>query len=191
MGEAHAFLNQVMGLELTHEQIDSLAERTQGWVAGLQMEALSLQGDKVQAVPLANERQFITEYLLTEILNQQIPRSRHSCSMRLSWISFRCRFAGQSFLRRRVGYFLKSKSPIFLSPGWAWYSTIRSFESFSGLNWRTNPLNVEELHSQAAHWFEQNGMIVEAIPQALAIETMKWRRARSALWRPTISNAAS
>jgi LuxR family transcriptional regulator, maltose regulon positive regulatory protein len=66
--EANMFLNQVMGLNLTQAQIRSLEERTQGWIAGLQMAGLSLQGNKAQAIPAAYERQFITEYLLTEIL---------------------------------------------------------------------------------------------------------------------------
>ena len=69
--EANTFLNQVMGLDLSREQVDSLEERTQGWIAGLQMAGLSLQLNKTQAMPSWSERQFITEYLLTEILNQQ------------------------------------------------------------------------------------------------------------------------
>src|SRR5207245_6306022 len=43
--EAAAFLNERMGLTLTPEMVQRLAERTEGWIAGLQMAALSLQGE--------------------------------------------------------------------------------------------------------------------------------------------------
>ena len=39
--EAREFLNQVMGLELTEADVDALEDRTEGWIAGLQLAALS------------------------------------------------------------------------------------------------------------------------------------------------------
>jgi LuxR family maltose regulon positive regulatory protein len=42
--EAATFLNQVMGLNLSSEDITALETRTEGWVAGLQLAALSMQG---------------------------------------------------------------------------------------------------------------------------------------------------
>jgi LuxR family transcriptional regulator, maltose regulon positive regulatory protein len=169
--EAQAFLNRVMGLELTHEQIDSLAERTQGWVAGLQMEALSLQGDKVQAVPLANERQFITEYLLTEILNQQNPEVQafllHTAILDQFSLSL-CRAIISEEASRLLSQIQKSN--LFITRVGAWYQYHPLFREFLRAQLENkSPERVEELHSQAAHWFEQNGMIVEAIPHALAI----------------------
>ena len=69
--ETKQYLNQVMGLNLPNEKIRSLEQHTQGWIAGLQMAALSLQADRGQQIPNANEHQFITEYLLTEVFNRQ------------------------------------------------------------------------------------------------------------------------
>ena len=43
--EAAAFLNERMGLTLTPEMVQRLVERTEGWIAGLQLAALSLQGE--------------------------------------------------------------------------------------------------------------------------------------------------
>ena len=44
--EAAAFLNQVMGLDLTDKDVAALEARTEGWIAGLQMAALSMQGQE-------------------------------------------------------------------------------------------------------------------------------------------------
>jgi LuxR family transcriptional regulator, maltose regulon positive regulatory protein len=44
--EAADFLNQTMGLELSEENIAALETRTEGWIAGLQLAALSMQGAK-------------------------------------------------------------------------------------------------------------------------------------------------
>jgi LuxR family maltose regulon positive regulatory protein len=169
--EASTFLNQVMGLELTHDQIDSLAERTQGWVAGLQMAALSLQGNKVQAMPPANERQFITEYLLTEILNQQTPDVQafllHTSILDQFSLPL-CR----AIISEEAGKLLSQiqKSNLFITTVGAWHQYHPLFREFLRAQLENkSPERVEELHSQAAQWFEQNGMIVEAIPHALAI----------------------
>jgi len=74
--EAAEFLNKSMGLGLTPEQVAALETRTEGWVAGLQLAALSLQG---QANPqeiiasLAGSHRFIADYLVEEVLEKQTP----------------------------------------------------------------------------------------------------------------------
>src|SRR5207253_8467630 len=45
--EAAAFLNQVMGLTLSAEDIARLSRRTEGWIAGLQLAAISMQGHEI------------------------------------------------------------------------------------------------------------------------------------------------
>lgn len=47
--EAAAFLNQVMGLHLTVEDVRALEERTEGWTVGLQMAALALQSTDMRS----------------------------------------------------------------------------------------------------------------------------------------------
>jgi LuxR family maltose regulon positive regulatory protein len=89
--EAASFLNQVMGLSLTGGQIQTLEERTEGWIAGLQMVALALQGIAIQtefapgSVPSQEDREdrvgfvhafsrsqrFILDYLVEEVLDRQ------------------------------------------------------------------------------------------------------------------------
>src|SRR5207248_6753510 len=72
--EAAAFLNPVMGLSLSPADIAALDERTEGWIAGLQLAALSLQGH--QDVPgliraFAGDHRYIVDYLGDEVLQRQ------------------------------------------------------------------------------------------------------------------------
>ncbi len=77
--EAAAFLNQVMGLNLSADDVAALETRTEGWVAGLQMAALALQGDLsaheghsagfIQA--FTGSHRFVIDYLLEEVLRRQ------------------------------------------------------------------------------------------------------------------------
>lgn len=74
--EAAAFLNQVMGLELETADLALLEERTEGWIAGLQMAALSLQGreDVSQFIQtFSGTHRYILDYLTAEVLERQPP----------------------------------------------------------------------------------------------------------------------
>ena len=84
-GEAAAFLNQVMGLNLSAEDIAALETRTEGWVAGLQLAALALQGLALQGTismqghqdaagfirSFTGSHHFVMDYLVEEVLGQQ------------------------------------------------------------------------------------------------------------------------
>ena len=72
--EAQMFLNEVMGLDVSPEQVDALDSRTEGWAAGLQLAALSLRGSDdpgrfVEA--FTGSHRFILDYLVEEVLNNQ------------------------------------------------------------------------------------------------------------------------
>jgi len=72
--EAGEFLNDLMRLNLPQEGIISLAERTEGWIAGLQMAALSLQGrpDPAQFIQsFSGSNRYILDYLVEEVLTRQ------------------------------------------------------------------------------------------------------------------------
>jgi LuxR family maltose regulon positive regulatory protein len=72
--EAAEFLNQVMGLDLSAEDIAALETRTEGWIAGLQLAAISMQGHK-DATSLiksfTGSHRFVLDYLVEEVLEQQ------------------------------------------------------------------------------------------------------------------------
>lgn len=73
-GEAADFLNRVMGLQLTEEDIAALEARTEGWIAGLQLAALSLQGHQDTAgfiESFTGSHRFVLDYLVEEVLRRQ------------------------------------------------------------------------------------------------------------------------
>jgi len=74
LSEAAEFLNQMMGLDLSAEDTAALGRRTGGWIAGLQLAALSMQGRKdvtgfIQS--FTGSHRFVLDYLVEEVLEQQ------------------------------------------------------------------------------------------------------------------------
>src|SRR5437660_6028203 len=75
--EAAAFLTQVMGLNLSAEDIARLSTCTEGWIAGLQLAALSLQGHQDTTsfiTSFTGSHHFVLDYLVEEVLGQQSER---------------------------------------------------------------------------------------------------------------------
>ena len=74
LDEAAKFLNQVMGLSLAAGEIVALAERTEGWIAGLQMAAVTMRGrEDIPAFieAFAGSNRYILDYLVEEVLQHQ------------------------------------------------------------------------------------------------------------------------
>jgi LuxR family transcriptional regulator, maltose regulon positive regulatory protein len=72
--EAAEFLKQVMDLDLSAEEVAALEGRTEGWIAGLQLAAISLQGREDVAGfirSFAGSNRFVLDYLLEEVLQRQ------------------------------------------------------------------------------------------------------------------------
>ncbi len=99
--EAAEFLNQVMDLNLSAEDITALETRTEGWIAGLQLAALALQGkgalqgqismqghqDATNFIQsFTGSHHFVLDYLLEEVLHQQRGPFKPSCCKLLSSI---------------------------------------------------------------------------------------------------------
>jgi LuxR family maltose regulon positive regulatory protein len=90
--EAAGFLNQVMGLDLSAEDIDALETRTEGWIAGLQLAAISLQGHKDATgfvKSFTGSHHFVLDYLIEEVLQQQ-PESVQTFLLRTSILDRLC-----------------------------------------------------------------------------------------------------
>ena len=78
-GEAADFLNDVMGLQLSAELVAALDARTEGWIAGLHLAALSMQSHSNPAAfinSLSGSNHFILDYLVEEVLQRQPPELR-------------------------------------------------------------------------------------------------------------------
>jgi ATP/maltotriose-dependent transcriptional regulator MalT len=72
--EAAAYLNEMMGLQLTARDVAALEERTEGWIAALQLAALSMQGrDDVAGfiASFAGDDRYVVDYLAEEVLARQ------------------------------------------------------------------------------------------------------------------------
>ena len=74
--EAVEFLNRVMGLNLSAEDVASLETRTEGWIAGLQLAAISMRGHASRDVTsfiesFTGSHHFVLDYLMEEVLGQQ------------------------------------------------------------------------------------------------------------------------
>jgi LuxR family transcriptional regulator, maltose regulon positive regulatory protein len=192
--EAAAFLNQTMGLTLSAEAIDTLESRTEGWVAGLQMAALSLRGPStplragrstaLTASPTAPGtsmalgaddfgcgQHFIIEYLGAEVLRQQ-PAAIRAFLRQTSILDRLCAplcdaVTGQANSRS----YLKQveQANLFLIPvddQHQWYRYHSLFADF--LRNELAEWEQTPLHTRASAWYEAHGFMPEAIRHALA-----------------------
>ncbi len=90
--ETAGFLNQVMGLSLSAEDIATLETRTEGWIAGLQLAAISLQGHQDATgfiKSFSGSHHFVLDYLVEEVLQQQ-PESVQTFLLRTSILDRMC-----------------------------------------------------------------------------------------------------
>jgi LuxR family maltose regulon positive regulatory protein len=71
--ETAAFLHDAMGLDLSPEDVAALGARTEGWIAGLQLAALSMQGQDTASFVRAfsGSHRYILDYLVEEVLDRQ------------------------------------------------------------------------------------------------------------------------
>ena len=72
--EAASYLNDSMGLQLTPDDVDALEERTEGWIAALQLAALSMAGRDDAAsfiAGFAGDDRYVVDYLVEEVLQRQ------------------------------------------------------------------------------------------------------------------------
>jgi LuxR family maltose regulon positive regulatory protein len=179
--EAAAFLNEVMRLELSPQEVSVLEERTEGWIAGLQLAALSMRGREdtgsfVSA--LAGDSRFILDYLIEEVLHQQ-PQDvqdflvRTSVLKRLSApLCARVLGDGPPQADSRALLERLERANLFLVPldeRREWYRYHHLFAEFlrSRLSGE-RPEVVEGLHRRAATWYEGQGLVLEAVEHALA-----------------------
>jgi LuxR family maltose regulon positive regulatory protein len=177
--EAAQFLNQVMSLSLSASDIATLEDRTEGWIAGLQLAALSMQGH--QDVPgfiqaFAGDHRYIVDYLVEEVLQRQ-PESIRSFLLQTAILdrlngplcdTVTGQPGGKARLEtlQRGNFFL-----IPLDDRRHWYRYHHLFADVLRMHLMTEqPDQVPALHRRASEWYEQNGSAVDAIRHALAAE---------------------
>jgi ATP/maltotriose-dependent transcriptional regulator MalT len=177
--EAAAFLNQVMGLNLEAQDIAALEDRTEGWIAGLQLAALSMQGH--QDVPsfiraFAGDNRYIVDYLVEEVLQRQPAPVRNfllqtSILDRLSGPLCDA-VTGQEEGNARLEALERGNFFVVpLDDKRHWYRYHHLFaEVLSAHLLAEQPDQVATLHRRASEWYERHGSAADAIRHALAAE---------------------
>jgi LuxR family maltose regulon positive regulatory protein len=184
--EAAEFLNQVMGLDLSAEDVAALETRTEGWIAGLQLAAISMQGHEdatsfIQS--FTGSHHFVLDYLVEEVLEQQ-SASVQAFLLRTSILDRLCgplcdavlgspSASGQETLEylEHANLFL-----IRLDDERRWYRLHHLFADLLRQRLHQNIASstenaksrVNELHIRASQWYEDNGLYIEAFHHAAA-----------------------
>lgn len=183
--EAAEFLNQVMGLNLSLEDVTALEARTEGWIAGLQLAGISLQGhsdatDFIES--FTGSHHFVVDYLVEEVLRQQ-PEDIQTFLLRTSVLDRLCgslcdavldapSVSGQDTLE-----FLE-RANLFIVPldnERRWYRYHHLFAELlrqrlyqSGAQPGADEAPAAALHRRASQWYEDNDLPIEAFHHAVA-----------------------
>ncbi len=180
--EISDFLKRVMDLDLTEQEITALAQRTEGWIAGLQLAAISMRGlSDVDAFIRAftGSNRYIFDYLIEEVYQRQ-PVAIQDFLMKTSILGELCgslcdtvtgREDSQQLLEQleQANLFIQS-----LDHSRTWFRYHRLFADL--LRHRLGmQANLEiELHQMASTWFEEHEYIPEAVEHAMA--ALDWNR---------------
>jgi LuxR family maltose regulon positive regulatory protein len=181
--EAASFLNRVMGLELSAEDIAELEGRTEGWVAGLQMAALAMQNHT--DVPgfiaaFTGSNRHVVDYLAEEVLGRQ-PEALQTFLLETSILDRMCAPLCNAVTRRTDGQTTLERleqANLFVIPldgDRRWYRYHHLFADVLGQRLiQEHPDLLPALHKRASGWFEEQGLVPEAIHHAL--EAQDWER---------------
>jgi LuxR family maltose regulon positive regulatory protein len=199
--ETALFLREVMGLPLSEEDIAALEARTEGWIAGLQLAAISLQDRPPEQISsfidaFTGSHHFVVDYLVDEVLSRQPTHLQdfllHTAILdRLSGplcdavvrndscagapaVANEEQVASQAMLEQL------ERSNLFIIPlddARHWYRYHHLFAQVvrERLVSSTSPETIARLHRRASGWFETHGLAVEAVQHALAAHD--WERA--------------
>jgi len=175
--EVSTFVQRVMGLDLPAEVLADLERRTEGWIAGLHLAALSLQGRRdVSAFfsTFGGSQRFVFEYLTQEVLARQ-PADVQSFLLCTSILERLCgplcdAITGEPESQARL--FALEQANLFvvaLDDEQHWYRYHHLFaEALRARLQQTDPPLVPQLHLRASQWYEQHGLFAEAVQHAFA-----------------------
>jgi LuxR family maltose regulon positive regulatory protein len=177
--EAAAFLNQAMGLNLAETDIATLEERTEGWVAGLQLAVLSLQGHQDVAGfirSFAGDHRYIADYLVDEVLRRQPAPVRDFLLQTAILDRLHGPLCDAVTGQEGGGARLTSlaRGNFFLVPlddQRQWYRYHHLFADVLRAHLHAEqPEQVATLHQRASTWYERHGLVDQAIRHALVAD---------------------
>jgi len=182
--EAAEFLNQVMGLSLAAEEVVALETRTEGWIAGLQLAAISMQGRQDAASfiqSFTGSHHFVLDYLADEVLRQQ-PASIQTFLLRTSILDRMCGPLCDAVLHGGADLHLApaasgqetleylERANLFIVPldnERRWYRYHHLFAELLRQRLRQSD-DAAIYHIRASQWYEDNGLEIEAFQHAVA-----------------------
>ncbi len=188
--EAAGFLNQVMLLSLSGEDIAALETRTEGWIAGLQLAAISMRGhqDTTSFIKsFTGSHHFVMDYLVEEVLHQQ-PESVQTFLLRTSVLDRLCGPLCDAVLQGEADLhptpFASGQETLeylehanlFIVPldnERRWYRYHHLFADLLRQRLHQSAAmprgdEVAEYHRRASIWYENNGLEIEAFRHAAA-----------------------
>ncbi|MFK7848267.1 MAG: LuxR C-terminal-related transcriptional regulator [Rhodothermales bacterium] len=180
--EATGFLNQFMGLDLSQTDVEALGHRTEGWIAGLQLAALSMQGKTdVQAFlhAFGGDDRFISDFLVEEVLKHQPENVQHFLMQtavlnRLSG-SLCDAVTNQTNSQKMLDRLDQGNLFVIqLDDKRNWYRYHHLFgDMLREILKRELADQVVILHERASIWYEQQGSPADAIRHAFESENME------------------
>ncbi len=181
--ECRDFLRRITGISLSREDIAALERRTEGWIAGLQLAALSMQGRDdltgfIQA--FTGSSRFILDYLIEEVFERQTPEVKDfllktSILEQLSGplCDAVAEIANSQALLERM-----EQANLFIIPldqSRLWYRYHNLFSELLRQRLRSLDHSLEvALHHKASQWYEAQGYLAEAVEHTLEIKD--WNR---------------
>ncbi len=186
--EANDFLNGVMGLDLSVDDIAALEQRTEGWIAGLQLAAISIQGqaDVAQFMQsFTGSHHFVLDYLVEEVLQQQ-SSGVQTFLLRTSILDRLCGPLCDAVMGKAEGRKHKDEGysssfileylervNLFIVPLDSerdWYRYHHLFRDLlrKRLAQSLSPEDIADLHIRASQWYEDQGLGLEAFQHAAA-----------------------
>jgi LuxR family maltose regulon positive regulatory protein len=182
--EAADFLNHTMGLHISPGDVARITTRTEGWVAGLQIAALSMQNsDDVSGFITAftGSHHYIFDYLLEEILGRQSLEIRRFLLYTAILDQLTAPLCDALFEGEAESPPIRSSTIIleelehanlFIVPldhehHWYRYHSLFS-ELLRGYLQQNNPGHIPILHARASAWFEEQGLIPDAIRHSVS-----------------------
>ncbi len=185
--EVERYFQQAIGLELEHETVQALEERTDGWITSLQMAAISLKDQADPTALLANlqgKAHYLSDFLAEEVLDHQ-PGDIRQFLLRSSILETfsgpLCEAVVKPDAQPGYGAVMLNRlehANLFitaLDEKHEWFRYHPLFVDFlRQVQVEVNRAEIPELHKRAAMWLEGNGNLDEAFRHALASRDMEW-----------------
>ncbi|MGA9397755.1 MAG: LuxR C-terminal-related transcriptional regulator [Anaerolineaceae bacterium] len=185
--ESAQFLNEVMRLDLTANMVDELETRTEGWIAGLQLAALSISGatDKADFIArYTGSHRYLVDYLLEEVVNRQ-PVEVQEFLLSTCHLERMCAPLCDAILDNRIDSEATlrklEQANVFIVPlddQGTWYRYHHLFRDFLQNRLKKSDLKrVGSLNHAASEWCSSHNLLREAVQYA--ISTQDWDYAAS------------